>query len=910
MTKQTPAEPIRIATNGADAPAGSPLTEPFTLTVDDVLISLGASRTGLSESEAIDRLQRHGPNRLPSSARRNPFLRFLAHFNNVLIYVLLAAAITTASLQHYIDTSVILAVVIANAIIGYIQEDRAEKAMDAIRDMLAPQTTVLRDGERRAIDTADVVPGDLVLLEPGERAPADLRLIEATGLFIDEAILTGESVPVEKSVDALARATPIGDRTCMAYSGTLVTNGTGRGVVVATAENTEIGRIGGLISRVQTLTTPLVAQMDVLARWLTILILLIASVLLAYGYFVGQLPFDEIFMNVVGLSVAAIPEGLPAVMTIALSVGVRAMARRNAIIRHLPAIETLGSVSVICTDKTGTLTRNEMMVVTALTQAGLFAIEGHGYDPTGAIHPSPASNTLAELGRAAALCNDAALRLSGSTWQSIGDPMEGALLAFSAKTGVDISGWSRRDEIPFDAVHRYMAVLVEAPDGRHSIMVKGAPERVLAMCKTQRGDGADVPLDQDYWQGEAHLIASKGQRVLAFAMRDATVDGFGSDQPDGEFTLIGLVGMIDPPRPEAIGAIEECHAAGITVKMITGDHAGTASAIGQQIGLRNPTSVLTGADLDARSDADLAQAVLDTNIFARTSPENKLRLVTVLQAHGLTVAMTGDGVNDAPALKRADVGIAMGVKGSDAAKETAVLVLADDNFASIAAAVSEGRTVYDNLRKTIGFELPTSFGEAGAITIALILGLALPVSPLQVLWINLITGITLGLALAFEPTEPGTMQRPPRARETPLLDATLGWHIVLVSVLFVLAVFGIGAYATAKGYPHALSQTLAMNLLVVLEIFHLFFIRNIFGTSLTWASAKGTRVIWTCLALIVPAQFIVTYWSAAQQVFGTRAVSVVDGSVIIAIGVAFFAILEAEKQIRLSLSSRAGPVHE
>ncbi len=887
------------ASNGFD-----PQPDPHRLDVNDALAAFDATPAGLSEAIAAERLAVHGHNRLPEHPRRNPILRFLGHFDNVLIYVLLGAAAITAGLGHFIDTTVILAVVIANAVLGYIQEGRAEQALDAIRQMLAPHTTVLRDGARHKIDSTRVVPGDIVLLEPGERVPADLRLIEAAGLRIDEAILTGESVPVEKSLESIPRDTVIGDRTCLAFSGTLITSGTGRGVVVATGQDTEFGQIGGMLSQVESLTTPLIQQMDRFARWLTILILLLASALLVYGYFVSHRSFAEIFMNVVALSVAAIPEGLPAVMTIALAVGAKAMAGRNAIVRRLPSIETLGAVSVICTDKTGTLTRNEMMVTTAITSAGNYKVDGEGYAPKGAVHPVPLPGALTELSRAAFLCNDAALRETEGTWHVAGDPMEGALLAFAAKAGGGSPDWTRRDEIPFDAENRYMAVLVEAPDGKRQILVKGAPERVLAMCTAQRNEGKDTAIDHDAWHHEAQRIAAQGQRVLAFAMCSTERDHLDASDLQGRLSLIGLTGLIDPPRAEAIAAIAECHDAGIVVKMITGDHAGTAAAIGQQIGLKNPGSVLTGADLDALSDAALAVAVLETNIFARTSPENKLRLVTALQAHGLTVAMTGDGVNDAPALKRADVGIAMGLKGSEVAKETAVLVLADDNFASIAAAVREGRTVYDNLRKVISFVIPTSFGEAGAIIVALLFGLSLPISPLQILWVNLITGVSLGTALAFEPTEAGTMQRPPRARNAPLLNKELVWHIVFITLLFVAAVMGINAYALDKGYPLELAQTMAMNLLVVLEIFHLFFVRNIFGTSLTWAAARGTKAVWISLVLLVPAQFVVTYLPAAQQVFGTQAVSLFDGIIILAIGIVFLAIIETEKQLRLSLSVR------
>lgn len=893
---------------------GSAEMHPHALSVDDSFASLAANRRGLGVDEAAARLRHHGPNRLPEAKGRSPLLRFLAHFHNVLIYVLLGSAVITAALGHVADTAVILAVVIANAIIGFIQEGRAEQAMAAIRQMLSPRTAVLRDGRRVSIDSAEVVPGDIVLLEPGDKVPADLRLIEAAGLRMEEAILTGESVPVEKSTRPLAADTPLGDRACMAFSGTLVAGGAGRGLVVATGADTEIGKISGMLSRVESLTTPLTRQMDRFARWLTVVILVLAAVLLVYGYFTGQLPFDELFMAVVALSVAAIPEGLPAVLTITLAVGVQAMARRHAIVRRLPAIETLGSVSVICTDKTGTLTRNEMMVASVATADHVHSVSGAGYAPEGSIHignsaVDPAEHRLLiELARAAVLCNDAALHQHADGWKIEGDPMEGALHALAGKIVPDsadaFSQWTRTDAIPFDATARYMATLHYDQTGNAEIHVKGAPERVLDMCASQRtADGGEAPLDADRWVREVEAIAAQGQRVLALAVRAVPQDhhAVNATDIDGTLVLLGLVGLIDPPRSEAIDAVSECRNAGIRVKMITGDHAGTAVAIARQIGLQNPDGVLTGADVERMNDAELAAAVVETDVFARTSPEHKLRLVTALQSHGLTVAMTGDGVNDAPALKRADAGVAMGRKGSEAAKEASDIVLADDNFASIAAAVREGRTVYDNIKKVISWTLPTSAGEAMTIVVALFLGLALPVTAVQILWVNLVTVATLGVALAFEPTESGTMRRPPRARNEPLLGGSLIWHVVFVSGLFLAAVFGVFTYAMDRGYPLELAQTMAVNMLVVLEIFHLFFIRNIYGTSLTWKAVRGTPVVWVCVIAVTAAQFAVTYLPPLQRVFGTTAVPLFDGFLLVGIGVVFFAIIEAEKQLRLAL---------
>lgn len=893
--------------------AESPQALFHALSSADTLAAVEASAAGLTPEEATRRRAVYGANQLPEPPRRSALLRFLAHFHNLLIYVLLASAAVTAALGHVIDTAVILTVVAVNAIIGFVQEGRAEQAMTAIRAMLAPRSAVLRGGRRTSVDATDLVPGDIVLVESGDRVPADLRVIEARGLSVEEAILTGESIPVTKRTAPVDPQAVLGDRTSMLFSGTLVAAGTGRGVVVATGPMTQIGRISGMLAGVTTLTTPLVRQMDVFARWLTVFILLLAASLLVYGHFVGHLPFRELFMAVVGMSVAAIPEGLPAVLTITLAVGVQAMARRHAIVRRLPAIETLGSVSVICSDKTGTLTRNEMVATTLVVQTRTYSVDGSGYAPVGAIRldgtdVAAASDTvLAEFARAAALCNDAVLHGHADAWRVEGDPMEGALMALAGKitgAGTDPCGaWTRTDAIPFDAAHRYMAVLHHEHTGHAGIHVKGAPENVIGLCANQRtATGGIEALNPDYWHGMVERLAADGQRVIAIASRGVPQDHtvLNIADIDQQLTLVGLIGLIDPPREEAIDAIAECHAAGIRVKMITGDHAATARAIAARIGLMNVERVLTGADIESLDDAALAEAVVPVDVYARTSPRHKLRLVEALQSRGLTVAMTGDGVNDAPALKRADAGIAMGVKGSEAAKEAAEFVLADDNFASIAAAVREGRTVYDNIKKVISWTLPTNAGEAMTIVVALFAGLALPITAVQILWVNLVTAITLGLALAFEPSEPGTMRRPPRPRDEALLNGELIWHIVLVSILFLGAVYGIYSYATGRGYEQALAQTLALNTLVVLEIFHLFFIRNIHGTSLTWAAARGTPVIWACVIAVTAAQFALTYAPPLQGVFGTRAVPLADGMLIVAIGVVFFALIETEKQMRLA----------
>ncbi len=883
----------------------------------DVVSALESGGGGLGHGEAAARLERFGPNRLPEAPRRSAVVRFFLHFHNILIYVLLAAAAITAALDHPIDTGVILAVVVVNAIIGFLQEGKAVRAMDAIRRMLVLRASVLRDGDRQDVDGESVVPGDIVLLQAGDKVPADLRLIQVSGLQMQEAILTGESLPVEKHIRPVPGDVPLGDRACMAFSGTLVTSGMGRGIVVATGERTEIGRISGMLSRIEELKTPLIRQMDVFARWLTGVILLIAAGLLIFGFLVPYLEFTETFMAVVGLAVAAIPEGMPAVLTITLAVGVQAMARRKAIVRRLPAIETLGAVSVICTDKTGTLTRNEMMVAELVTPTHVFSLEGAGYAPEGAITLRDAAvdvrdhAILDELGRAAVLCNDTSLNERAGIWTVEGDPMEGALLALAGKLGIDTrkerAAWARTDAIPFDSRHRFMATLDHDHENHAVVSIKGAPEKIIEMCRAQRGpSGATEPLDRDYWRAQAEQVAAQGRRVLAFAVRpmrpEHTVLEF--DDVEAGAVFLGLVGLIDPPRLEAIEAVAECQAAGIRVKMITGDYKGTAVAIGRQIGLLNHHRALTGAEIDAMDDAALAAAVVDADIFARTAPEHKLRLVMALQAHGMTVAMTGDGVNDAPALKRADAGIAMGLTGSEAAKEAAELVLADDNFATIVAAVREGRTVYSNIKKVIGWTLPTNAGEAMTIVLALTFGMTLPITPVQILWVNMITSITLGVALAFEPTEAGVMRRPPRPQNEPLLSGELAWQTVFVSALFTCGVFGMHAYATARGYSIDLARTAALNTLVMMEISLLLFIRNINAESLTWDVVRGTKVLWATISCVVAAQAAITYLPLLQRIFATEALPLFDVMTVIGIGVVLYAVVASEKRLRAAFLRR------
>lgn len=878
------------------------------LSAQETLKHLKTTADGLTAQEAHRRLQEAGPNRLPEPPRRSGAKRFLLQFHNILIYVLLSAAAITLLLGHFIDSFVILAVVIVNAVIGFLQEGKAEKAMEAIRTMLAPRAYVLRDSRRLSIAGEELVPGDVVLLEAGDKVPADLRLFDSHGLQIQEALLTGESVPSDKTTAVTAEDAALGDRVGLAFSGTLVTAGQGMGVVVATAGETEIGRISGMLSQVENLTTPLVRQMGIFAKWLTAFVLSLSAVILALGYFVQGHPFNDVFMAVVGLSVAAIPEGLPAVLTITLAIGVQAMAKRNAIVRRLPAIETLGSVSVICTDKTGTLTRNEMMVASALSPKHVFTVDGSGYEPEGRINlddqPVRGSDhpVLAQLAQAAVLCNDAFLHQREGIWQVEGDPMEGALLAFAEKLGSSSDTtrkhWTQTDRIPFDSKHRFMATLNHDHEGKALIFVKGAPERILEMCSGQWSDGIHTEaVNSAYWTDQAETIAAKGQRVLAFAIKPVEPAHTVLEYADVEqgLTLVGMVGMIDPPRHEAITAVKECHQAGITVKMITGDHAATALAIGKQIGLHKTRRVLTGVEIDALDDAQLKSVVMETDVFARTSPEHKLRLVMALQSHGMTVAMTGDGVNDAPALKRADAGIAMGRKGSEAAKEAAELVLADDNFASIAAAVKEGRTVYDNLTKVISFLLPVNGGESLSLIIAILAGMTLPITPVQILWINMVSSVALAMALAFEPSEPQVMKRPPRPVNKPILSGFLVWRILFVSLIFSAGVFGQFFLARAQGVGLEAARTMTVNTLVVMEIFYLFSVRYIHGTSLTLRGVLGTKAVLWAISIVTALQFLFTYSPFMQIFFSASPLTIPQGLQVVAFGIAVLLVLETEK---------------
>jgi len=878
-----------------------------TLSPEDVQQHLQTGPSGLNEADIRRRRIQYGPNRLTTPKRRGPLLRLLMQFHNVLLYVMLCAAVITAFLSHWVDTGVLLAAVVINAVIGFIQEGKAEAALDAIRAMLSPHATVIRDGSRREIDAADLVPGDIVLLTSGDRVPADLRLISVKELRIEEAALTGESQPVEKNSGEVALDAPLGDRYGMAYSGTLVVFGQASGIVIATGSATELGKINRMLAGVRRLSTPLLRQIDRFGRTLAMAILAMSAATFLLGtLWRGHAP-SEMFMMVVALAASAIPEGLPAIMTVTLALGVQRMARRNAIIRHLPAVEALGAVTVICSDKTGTLTRNEMTVQRVVCAGHVFDVGGVGYAPfgdfsiDGRIIDTEHYPTLSLAIRAGVLCNDARLREEDGMWLVEGDPTEGALLVLGDKghfnqTAGDVA-WPRIDSIPFESEHRFMATHHRDTDGEPWIFVKGAPERILDICTYQLNHDGERPLDVDYWRHSANDTAAQGLRLLALACKRATPAGNRLDFEDVRegYILLALVGIVDPPREEAIHAVGECHRAGIRVKMITGDHIETARTIGAQLAIGVGKPAITGAEVAAMDDAVLCRVAMEVDVFARTSPEHKLRLVQALQKNGQVVAMTGDGVNDAPALKCADVGVAMGMKGTEAAKEASDMVLADDNFATIAKAVHEGRAVYDNLKKFILFMLPTNGGEALVVIAAILFELTLPLTPAQVLWINMVTSSTLGLALAFEPAERNIMTRHPRPPGEVLLSGFFVWRVVMVSVLMMTGALGLFLWELEIGTSIETARTMAVNAVVAAEMFYLINSRYIIAPVTNREGLTGNCYTLLAIAACIPLQLAYTHAPVMQEIFGSSDLTLLEWFKVVGAGLLVFGLAELEK---------------
>jgi len=861
---------------------------------------------GIEASDVERRRERFGFNVITAKEGQGPFLRFLLQFHQPLIYILLAAAAITAFLREWVDSGVIFGVVIVNAVIGFLQEAKAVKAIEALARTMVTEATVIRSGEKRRIPSTELLPGDIVLLQSGDKVPADLRLISVRNLRVDESALTGESVPVEKSVSPLPDETVLADRTNMAYSSALVAYGQAVGVVVATGDRTEVGRISELISSTVELETPLIRKIAVFSKVLLYVILFLAAVTFGVGVWQGQTAFD-MFMAAVALAVGAIPEGLPAAMTITLAIGVARMARRRAIIRKLPAVETLGSTTVICSDKTGTLTENQMTVQMILAGGERFEVSGAGYAPAGEIlrrgEPvgNPVPPALTECLRCGWLCNDSLLREEDGRWTVQGDPTEGALLAAAAKgglTGKAAGSWPRLDAIPFESQHQYMATLHAAPEaGRPVVYLKGSVEAVLERCGTAlTADGSPGALDAASVLRAVEKMAARGLRVLAFARGGRTEGARSLDHPDvaSGMTFLGLQGMIDPPRVEAVEAVRNCHSAGIHVKMITGDHALTASSIARQIGLRNAGKVLTGKDLANISDEELVDVVEGVSVYARVAPEQKLRLVQALQTRGNIVAMTGDGVNDAPALKRADIGVAMGVTGTDVAKEAADMVLTDDNFASIEAAVEEGRGTFDNLTKFLVWTLPTNIGEGLVILAAIFLGVTLPILPVQILWINMTTAVLLGLMLVFEPKEPDIMDRPPRHPREPILTRVLVWRLILVGILLLLGAFGLFARELQTGVGIAEARTVAVNVFVMVELFYLFNCRSLTKSAFEVGFFSNPWVFGGAAIMIV-LQLLFTYLPAMNAMFHSHPIGLDSWLRILGVATVALLVVGAEK---------------
>lgn len=874
-------------------------------TADEVAQELGADTArGLAADDVNKRLSSYGKNLLPQGKRKSALARLLAQFNNVLIYVLLVAGFIKALLGLWLDASIIFAVVVLNALLGFFQEGRAEKALDSIRHMLSSEARVLRDGTIRLIPSEEVVPGDIVMLESGDRIPADLRLLDVKNLLTDESALTGESVPAEKSAAPVPAKSTIGDRHNLAFSGTMVVSGRASGIVIATGSQTELGCINQMLADVAVLDTPLLRQIARFGYVITAVILVLAVLLFAWGHWLGHMSFVELFQAIVGIAVSAIPEGLPALITITLAIGVTRMARRNAIIRRLPAVETLGSVSRICSDKTGTLTLMEMMVSSVATADAVYEVSGNGYAPEGKVtaNGEPAdTRSLVLLGRVCFLCNDATLIQDEGRWKVEGDPTEGALYPFAVKLGMDqadeVVAAPRLDAIPFESDHKFMATLNGSADGE-MLLVKGAPEVVIDHCDRQQTDAGPAPLDRERFDREGERLAARGERVLALAwlpQPGLAVGNLGPKDLPRNLILLGIVGLMDPPRKEAMDAVRECHDGGIRVTMITGDHKVTAAAIAGMLGIGDGKTAITGAEIEAMNDAALQECVLGVDVFARTSPEHKLRLVKAIQANRQIVAMTGDGVNDAPALKKADIGIAMGIKGTEVTKEAAGMILADDNFASIAAAVREGRTVYNNIEKAMLFMLPTNVAQGAVIAIAIILGFTLPVTAPQVLWVNMVTSVALGLAVSFEPHEPGVMRQPPRAVDRPIVTRFGVWRILFVGAMLVLYTLAVFFWMRSQGASDGMARTAAVNAITLGQVFYLFNIRYLVHSSLSWRAHLGNPYVWFGVAAVVVLQLLFTYSSPLQAVFHTEPLPLSTWPVLVGGGVLLFFVVELEK---------------
>ncbi len=867
---------------------------------------------GLSTAEVERRQTAHGLNVVTARGGPTAWRRFFHQFHQPLVYLLLAAAGVTGALHEWVDSSVILGVVLINALVGFVQESKAGRAVEALSRLVLTEATVRREGLRQRIPSAQLVPGDVVLLQSGDRVPADLRLFRVNSLCVDESTLTGESGSVHKHADPLEMDVVLADRKNQAFAGTAVTHGTGEGLVWATGDRTETGRIAWLVAEALDLSTPLMLKIAAFSAVLLWVILGLAAAAFISGVLRGE-PVVEMFMAAVALAVGAIPEGLPAAVTIVLAMGVSRMAKRRAIIRNLPAVETLGGTTVICSDKTGTLTKNQMTVQRVLAGGLNYEITGGGYDPTGEItlkgrRINPAQHpALLECLRCGVLCNDSQIVSDKEGRHRVqGDPTEAAMLIAGSKAGLTQNEVStqfpRLGMIPFESEHMFRATL-HVLEGRRTIYKVGAIERLLERCTdTLDRDGSLVPLNRDAIRREVEHLAAQGMRVLGFARQHAshTSDKLAHEHVKKGLTFLGLQGMIDPPRPEAIEAVANCRRAGIRVKMITGDHALTARAIAQKLGIGDGDGirVLSGLELEGVGDADLPEVADTVDVFARVAPEQKLRLVQALQARGHIVAMTGDGVNDAPALRQSDIGIAMGVAGTDVAKGAADMVLTDDNFATIEAAVEEGRGVFDNLRKFIVWTLPTNVGEGSIILVAMLFGLVLPVLPVQLLWVNMATSLFLGLMLVFEPKERDLMNRAPRDPKLPLLTVALIWRTGLIALIMILGAYWLYFYETRVGGESlAAARTAVVNVIVMVQVAYLMNCRSL-NHSLFYLGFFSNPLVLAGATGMILLQIIFTYVSWMQRLFHTAPLDRGAWLRIAGVSVLSFGVVELEKFLR------------
>ena len=896
----------------------------------DVMTELETSLSGLNDREAAERLQKYGSNALLRKGNDSPWLIFWRQINNPIGWLLISAGALAVGLQKVTDSLVVFGAVIVNAIIGFIQEYRAGKAIEALAAMLPEFTTALRDGQSISVPAENLVPGDLVTLQSGDKVPADLRLIRVKNLLVEEAALTGESLPVAKKSDAVAQDSPLGDRFGMAYSGTLVLQGTATGVVVATGGATELGRINALLNQTGQMETPLTRQLAKVSNGITVAVVVIVAILISFGIWVKDAPLGDALMVAVSLAVAAIPEGLPAVITICLAVGVRRMAERHAVVRHLPAVETLGSTTVICSDKTGTLTRNEMTVQVAWLDGQEYRFSGIGYAPNGEIERDGVRLTelpaaLHDLLTAAILCNDAVVRLEQNIWTITGDPTEAALVAAAEKANLSSqdlrSDHVRLDVIPFESDSKFMATL-NTIDGETHILLKGAPETVLERCTLNEAELRRI--------NEAMATyARQGMRVIAFAhKKNVAAKQIEPESVRTGLQFSGLLCMIDPPRTEAMDAIRICQEAGITVKMITGDHPVTAEAIGRQIGLlRQGQSAMPGRDLAGLSEKQLQDAATSTNVFARVAPEHKLQLVEALQAQRHVVAMTGDGVNDAPALKRADIGIAMGITGTAVSKEAAKVVLMDDNFASITAAVEEGRRVYDNLIKCLAFMLPANLGLACTLSVAMfffptievdgVKVLLLAMSPSQTLWINLVASVTLSIPLAFEVLEPNAMRRLPRSPDEPVFSGFIVARLIIVGVLMAAGACGLFLWeyyrivgpepVTSARHALALAeaQTLCVTSIIFTQVFYLLNCRSL-NSSLFTQGFFSNPAIFIGIGALLVLQTCFIYLPPLQTLFNSAPIDGRGWMFSMAVGATVLPVISFDKWVRNRRKNKAG----